>query len=267
MTFFEGVGKLVRRRVFVVVGVFVVVALSVGAGVVLAGASSGGINVQVNGPLPREPIALNAGPGKKVIVGHSLKNDISPALRTIPAKPLGGHMEMEASPNPRAVSIHKDAIDAVRQNQQFSPNMPAATLNFDGILFPGVGCNCAPPDTNGEVGADAVRADGQRGLPGLQQDHGRFRPRPGRRSRRSGAASAASARLNGDGDPVVLYDQLANRWVDHASSPARACRPTSASPSRRRATQPARGTATTSTSASQLLRLPAARRSGRTPTT
>ena len=194
MTFFEGVGKLVRRRVFVVVGVFVVVALSVGAGVVLAGASSGGINVQVNGPLPREPIALNAGPGKKVIVGHSLKNDISPALRTIPAKPLGGHMEMEASPNPRAVSIHKDAIDAVRQNQQFSPNMPAPMLNFDGIPFPGVGCNCAPPDTNGEVGATQYVQMVNEGFQVFNKTTGASRPRPGRHRRRSGAASAASAR-------------------------------------------------------------------------
>ena len=199
-----------------------------------------------------------------MIVGHSLKNDISPALRTIPAKPLGGHMEMEASPNPRAVSIHKDAIDAVRQNQQFSPNMPAATLNFDGILFPGVGCNCAPPDTNGEVGADAVRPDGQRGLPGLQQDDGASVLGPSR-SRRSGPASAAYARLNGDGDPVVLYDQLANRWLitqfAGASVPTDECIAVST-------TSDATGTwtATTSTSArtSSTIRSSA---SGRTPTT
>ena len=29
--------------------------------------------------------------------------------------------------------------------------MPAPTLNFNGIPFPGVACNCAPPDTNGEI--------------------------------------------------------------------------------------------------------------------
>ena len=34
-----------------------------------------------------------------------------------------------------------------------APNMPAPILNFNGIPFPGVACNCAPPDTNGEVGA------------------------------------------------------------------------------------------------------------------
>jgi hypothetical protein len=29
----------------------------------------------------------------------------------------------------------------------------AADQNFNGISFPGVACNCAPPDTNGEVGS------------------------------------------------------------------------------------------------------------------
>ena len=31
--------------------------------------------------------------------------------------------------------------------------MPATILNFDGIAYPGVNCNCHPPDTNGVVGA------------------------------------------------------------------------------------------------------------------
>ena len=30
--------------------------------------------------------------------------------------------------------------------------MPGTTLDFDGIVAPGVTCFCAPPDTNGEVG-------------------------------------------------------------------------------------------------------------------
>jgi hypothetical protein len=31
--------------------------------------------------------------------------------------------------------------------------MPGPLLQFEGIDFPGVNCNCAPPDTNGEVGS------------------------------------------------------------------------------------------------------------------
>ena len=32
------------------------------------------------------------------------------------------------------------------------PSIPAPILGWNGIPFPGVGCNCAPPDTNGEIG-------------------------------------------------------------------------------------------------------------------
>jgi len=36
--------------------------------------------------------------------------------------------------------------------RQLAPNTITPILNFAGIPFPGVICNCAPPDTNGEVG-------------------------------------------------------------------------------------------------------------------
>jgi hypothetical protein len=60
--------------------------------------------------------------------------------------------EHEANPNPR-IGRHRNSADPVVQGSPAAPNMPGTTLNFDGIPFPGVGCNCAPPDTNGEVGA------------------------------------------------------------------------------------------------------------------
>ena len=58
------------RRALVVVGMFAVAALSVGAGVVLAGASGGGISVKVNGPLPRAPEAATAGAAGKLSLIH-----------------------------------------------------------------------------------------------------------------------------------------------------------------------------------------------------
>src|SRR5262245_12388681 len=141
------------RRALVVVGLFAVAALSVGAGVVLAGASGGGISVNVNGPVARAPHGTGAGATGKTIVGHSYKNDRSAPLRSMKASPLAPTRESEASPNPRPVSQHVNVSDAARQSQAFAANMPSATLNFNGIPFPGVACNCAPPDTNGEVGA------------------------------------------------------------------------------------------------------------------
>src|SRR5204862_8019531 len=83
--------------------------------------------------------------------GAADKNARSAALSEVPPVPLRATPEKEARPNPR-IGRHVDARDSVVQRSAAAPNMPSPTLNFDGIPFPGVACNCAPPDTNGEVG-------------------------------------------------------------------------------------------------------------------
>ena len=91
-----------------------------------------------------------------VIAITSYQNDVSPALRDMEPSADGKteKPEHEANENPRIPAHHKDGTDGVVQNLHVpSPNMPAPILNFDGIPFPGVACNCAPPDTDGEVGA------------------------------------------------------------------------------------------------------------------
>src|SRR5262245_5439912 len=92
-----------------------------------------------------------ASPGAPA-AGRDYKHDRSPNLRDIPPKPYVGKQEHEAASNPRAVSIHKNQPDTVVQSAPATPAMPAALKNFEGVGFPGVACNCAPPDTNGEVG-------------------------------------------------------------------------------------------------------------------
>src|SRR5512133_382398 len=194
----------------VVVAVFALAALTVGAGVVLAGGSGRNITVQVSGPVPRAPQAV--APGKSLIVGHSYKNDVSQALRSIPVTAPTPAGEMEASPNPRPVSNHVDRVDAARQSTQFAPKMPGTTLNFDGIPFPGVACNCAPPDTNGEVGATQYLQIVNEGLQVFNKATGASMLGPiSIVSLWNGFGGACQN--SGDGDPVVLYDQLANRWV------------------------------------------------------
>jgi hypothetical protein len=210
--FGTSVRALAGSRPIVIVSLFAVVALSVGAGVVLAGGAPRGITVQVSGPVARAPAATGAEASTKVIVGRSYHNDTSLPLRALPTKPLVAGREIEASPNPRPVSEHKDAPDAVRQTKQFAPNMPATTLNFDGIVFPGVGCNCAPPDTDGEVGATQYVQMVNEGFQVFDKTTGASVLGP------VGIATVWSGfggvcQNNGAGDPVVLYDQLANRWI------------------------------------------------------
>src|SRR6266542_4031870 len=103
---------------------------------------------------PVAPAGIEPAQGNGVIVGISYHNDTSPPLRDIKQLPVELRPEREANPNPRVPRHHKDIPDETVQDQAVvSPSIPAPILNFNGIPFPGVACNCAPPDTNGEVGS------------------------------------------------------------------------------------------------------------------
>src|SRR2546429_2767403 len=164
---------------------------------------------------------LNMSQDKKsnVIVGASVHNDTSPPLRDMKQEKVGKKVEHEANENPKVPASlkHKDSADAAVQSASSVAafaglNMPSPLLNFDGIGFPGVACNCAPPDTNGEVGATQYVQIVNEGFQGFDKTTGASLLGP------SGITTLWSGfggvcQNNGSGDPVVLYDQIANRWV------------------------------------------------------
>ena len=91
-------------------------------------------------------------------------------------------------------------------------NMPSPLLNFNGIGFPGVACNCAPPDTDGEVGATQYVQIVNEGYQVFNKTTGASVLGPvGISTIWTGFTGPCETA--GDGDPVVLYDQLANRWL------------------------------------------------------
>ena len=90
-------------------------------------------------------------------VGQSIRNDTSLPAREMKQQPVF-KPKKEANLNPKVAHFHKDAPDRVVQKSMsvtdlIEANMPSTLQNFNGMQFPGVACNCAPPDTNGEVGA------------------------------------------------------------------------------------------------------------------
>jgi len=92
-----------------------------------------------------------------ISVVASYHNDTSKPLRDIKPHPLVPKAVHE-NENPHIPNKHKDTADPVVQKSfnfenLMAANMPSTILSFNGIGFPGVACNCAPPDTNGEVGA------------------------------------------------------------------------------------------------------------------
>jgi len=143
----------------------------------------------------------------------------SPAVSSLPVLPVPQsplHVrEIEAL---RPSSTATNAHDPVVQKAKGTKPLSGPIQSFDGICLPfgppcelPSSCSCLPPDTDGEVGAtqyvQMVNTDfavfsktGQvlRGATPINQ---------------LWASTDGECRVHNDGDPVVLYDQLAGRWV------------------------------------------------------
>lgn len=174
-----------------------------------------------------------ASPDGSIIVGESSRNDVSPPLRDIPPIPPAAEPRDKVSEDTGELIPlvgHKDVPDTVVQRTfgapgaNVNPSIPGTSVNFAGIPSTG-GCNgCAPPDTNGDVGPNNY----------VQTVNSAFQV-----WNKSGASLYGPANINtlwsgfggpcqtrNDGDPVALYDPIANRWLISqftAASPYNEC--------------------------------------------
>ena len=141
---------------------------------------------------------------------------MSAPLRDMATWALPPAREHEAPENPQ-IGIVRDSgsrPDTVVQ-KSFMTSLLASIvpgLSFDGIPYPGVVCNCAPPDTNGAVGATQYVQIVNEGYQVFDKTTGNSVLGPAS-IRSIWAGFGGVCETNGSGDPVVLYDKLANRWV------------------------------------------------------
>src|ERR1041384_8294532 len=161
-------------------------------------------------------IASVQGQKQEVTVGESIRNDTSKPVREMKQMPVF-KPKREANENPKIRHFHKDAPDRVVQktiaaDEFTAANMPTADMNFNGMAFPGVACNCAPPDTNGEVGATQYVQIVNEGFQVFDKTTGASLLGPSGISTVWGGFGGV-CEFNGNGDPVVMYDQLADRWI------------------------------------------------------
>jgi hypothetical protein len=151
------------------------------------------------------------------------QHDVSPPLRELPPGPKHiGILEAEPVrriPSSRAVAFGPDPVLQKAPPAGTAPQFlaPATLANFDGIGngFTGPSgtfvVNSAPPDTNGAVGpnhvVEVVNTDfavfSKSGTP-------LFGPVP-LNTLWSGLAGRCAT--ENDGDPVVVYDRIADRWI------------------------------------------------------
>ena len=149
------------------------------------------------------------------VVVHSSHNDVSAPLREMATWPLPPASEQEAPENPKIgiVRASGSSPDMVVQNRLMNNLLGNIVpgLNFNGIPFPGVGCNCAPPDTNGYVGLTQYVQIVNKGYQVFDKATGNSVLGPA--SIQSLWAGFGGPCQTGNGDPIVLYDKLANRWL------------------------------------------------------
>jgi hypothetical protein len=114
-----------------------------------------------------------------------------------------------ALPVPGAVGT-LDVFDPVVQRAPVAPNMPTPITNWEGISATGV----YPPDTDGQVGPNHYVQIVNSGPEGSQI---RVWDKTGTELYDFGMNSmwpdTDPCNIYGNGDPVVLYDQLADRWI------------------------------------------------------
>src|SRR5438270_9709784 len=177
----------------------------------------------ISGPFGTKSLAQGAGNAvaNSVQVGASYHNDVSPPLREMPAwseSDLRRGAEQEANENPKVPYRHVDSFDPVVQNSHVTGfgfpgvNIPVPIRTFDGIPFPGVGCNCAPPDTNGAVGSTQYVQIVNEGYQVFDKATGNSVLGPNSISS-IWSGFGGVCQTGGKGDPVMLYDHLANRWL------------------------------------------------------
>src|SRR5439155_8706662 len=139
------------------------------------------------------------------------RQDLSPALRDIPAvlpSQAAVPREVPRRPLRHAAKAQAGFIDPVAQTSPSLSNVPSTSTNFEGV---GNVDAVLPPDTNGDVGPNhyvqwvnlsfAIYSKSGALLYGPAAGNTIW----------SGFGGPCEA--TNDGDPIVLYDELADRWV------------------------------------------------------
>jgi hypothetical protein len=217
-----------RRRWFVLVVAFPVVL----AGVVLAAAGGSGGKAPAKaspGGIVRESRAGTDGAAlasgtQSASFGPNVRTGVyqgvSPAVSSLPAVPVQPSTSITARDNEELGTggTSPNVKDPVVQSRKGSGPISSPIQNFDGACLPfgppcdqPSGCSCLPPDTNGEVG-------GTQFVQMVNTDFTVFSKtgavlRGATPINQLWANTSGECKTHNDGDPVVVYDQLAKRWL------------------------------------------------------
>lgn len=156
--------------------------------------------------------------GKKLlpVVVVSEHNDVSPPARVLREMAAVKRLHNEAITSPRRPQKFLDALksnispdpDGALQSGQLPQQMPSPITTFEGL---DADCGCLPPDTNGDVGPNHYVQTVNLEYTVFNKSGAILQPASPINSIWSGFGG--DCQIHNDGDPVVLYDPLANRWM------------------------------------------------------
>src|SRR5438128_1976154 len=215
------VSKIVRFRVAMVMSLcLLMVALAIAVIPITRGQRIGPDEANARLAPPRISSILAPGvlplPGiLKPVITTSIGSAISQAVRGLPlTKPLQGPPWIGDAPLPLHPPHGLPSLpvqDPVQQTSAASLAMPGANQTFDGMSQGDACGNCIPPDPNGAVGPNhyvemvnssfAVYSKTGTRLAGPTNINALWSGLPG------------PCRTYNDGDPIVVYDHLADRWL------------------------------------------------------
>lgn len=114
-----------------------------------------------------------------------------------------------------AVSLRHEPDGSLQQTAAApGRTMPGPTSSFDGINSTQSNCGCYPPDTNAEAGPNHIVQTVNTAI-AVYSKAGVIAPTFPKPTNAlwAGFNAGPACRDNNDGDPVVMYDQLADRWI------------------------------------------------------
>jgi hypothetical protein len=144
----------------------------------------------------------------KPIVSHDVRHDLSkplPELAAVP--PASGMHEAPENPMKQYVGGGKSKDAAVQAPSSLAP-MPGLQADFESMHQT---CGCYPPDTNGDVSATQYAQTVNLTF-AVYNKTGTllFGPIP---TNQLFSGFGGACQTTNDGDPIVKYDDIANRWV------------------------------------------------------
>src|SRR5436190_11602299 len=198
------------KRGIVFLGALILLAIVGSLNVSANGKQTAGAPSSIFGPASIVQ-AQSSGNQLRPVVSQAAHSDVSPPLRSIrPIQPQYDPKRPELRParinHPKPQGV---VNDSTQLTSRFSPlAMPTPIQNFEGIynLWGGY-----PPDTNGEVGANNYVQIVNLGFQ-IWTKTGTSLYGPANFNTLF-TGFGGPCEIRNDGDPVVVYDQMANRWL------------------------------------------------------